>query len=75
VKNYGRAICNFIISKTALPYLEDIYKKCKYEGSLDNFVKYVNDRKEKLDSIDRLKTMLLVNGEDSEQISQFKKNI
>jgi hypothetical protein len=72
VKNYGRAICNFIISAVSRPYLNDIVSEDHQNVLVESFVKYINERKESIDCIDRLKNMLIVSDKDNEEEAAYK---
>jgi hypothetical protein len=69
-KNYGRAICNFIISSIADPYIEDLQKQFSVEGKL--FKMYIKEKKNLLDGIDSFRAMLLKTNEDSKEVLQYK---
>jgi hypothetical protein len=74
VKNYGRAICNFILSPLFIPYFNDIIKRdCETSLTLEEFREYINERKELVDCMDRFKEMLIPSKKDSQKQSSFKK--
>jgi hypothetical protein len=72
VKNYGRAICNFILSPVAIPYIEDFVKRHNFKVCPKAFKVYISERKEVLDCIERLKNMLTISHTDSEEEVEFK---
>ena len=47
VKNYSRAICNFVLSNLSKPYLEEIIQKEYPHLSVSKFNAYVNKKKDK----------------------------
>lgn len=70
-KNYGRAICNFILSEPlAEPYMIPLAKDFKVE--IKKFKAYVKDKKDGLDGIDSFRDMLLIREKDSKTTSDFK---
>jgi hypothetical protein len=69
-KNYGRAICNFILSDIADPYFP-----LQVEGkSVDirKFRELIKERKNKLDGIEDFRDLLLIKEEDSEEMALYK---
>jgi len=72
VKNYGRAICIFIGSSVSHPYLEEMIQKEHQHVILENFIAYIDERKESLDCIDRLKNMLVITENDSTEEASYK---
>lgn len=72
VKNYARAICNFISMEVAQEYLEDLRDKLGCE-SIEEFKSFVFANKESVDCIQRFKSMLLTNKHDCEKLCTFKK--
>jgi len=73
VKNYGRAICNFILTPLFLPYFNDIVERDKENVTLEEFQQYISERKEAVDCIERFKEMLIVSKSDSEKEGAFKR--
>lgn len=71
VKNYGKAMSAFAASNTALPYLNDFSKKNAV--SIDQFLDFITTYKESVDSIDSLRTLLLIYPDDSFEMSSFKR--
>lgn len=70
-KNYGRAICNFILSEPlAEPYMIPLAAEFKVE--IKKFKTYVKDKKDGLDGIDSFRDMLLIREKDSKTTSDFK---
>jgi len=72
VKNYGRAMCTFATSSMAKPYVEDIIKKHNFDLKLEEFYQFVEANKEVVDSIERLKNMMIVTPEDKPAIALSK---
>lgn len=73
VKNYGRAICNFSVSPVAEMYLKDIIDKNAEEASIAEFVAYINENKERIDTIERFQQALLVNDDDESKDASIKR--
>ena len=72
VKNYGRAICNFILSPVSRPYLNDIIHRDHKTIEIESFISYIQARKETIDCIERIKQMLIVTENDDEEEAAFK---
>jgi len=71
VKNYGRAICAFALSKMALPYLKKILEK---EGvSLRQFTNYVKQIKGTIDGLFHFRNIILINSTDSPTLAGNKR--
>jgi hypothetical protein len=73
VKNYGRAICNFAVSGVAEEYLIDIITNGREAVTLDEFTSYINENKEKIDTIERFQQALVVGEEDDEKDAGIKR--
>jgi len=71
VKNYGKAMCSFALSDIAKPYLEPILKENR--GELKDFNEWVMNNKERIDSIDSLRGLLLPLPEDDEMSRSNKR--
>jgi len=71
VKNYGKAICSFATSEIARPYLLPICHKENIQ--VEDFIQYVMNHKEAIDSIKTLRAILLVEEEDSEEVKAYKR--
>ena len=71
VKNYGRALTNFALSKTAIPYLLPFLQKEKIE--LKEFREFISSRKDKINCIVKLRELLLVKKEDTEKIASIRR--
>jgi len=70
VKNYGKAICNFCFLDAAKTYLEDLVKR---EGvNMEEFLNYLNSKKDSIDSIQSLKEMLIVYEDDDLPTRSYK---
>jgi len=72
VKNYGRAICNFILSPVSRLYLDEIIRKDHSNILAERFISYINERKESIDCIERLKNLLIQREDDDEEEAAFK---
>ena len=72
VKNYGKAMCSFALSDIAKPYLEPIIQE--NGGSLKDFNEWVMNNKERIDSIDSLRGLLLPLPDD-DQMSRSNKRV
>ncbi len=70
VKNYGKAICNFCFMDASKYYLEDLIKK--YGVSLQDFLDFLNSKKDSIDSIQSLKEMLIPYDDDSPALKAYK---
>ena len=71
VKNYGKAICSFAISELAIIYLEPMIQK---EGvSIEDFVDFVQNIKETIDSIQTFRAVLMISDDDSAFVKAFKR--
>ncbi len=71
VKNYARAMSNFALSKTALPYLQEILE-IQGKVSLRGFKMFIKKNKEDITSIRRLRELLLITEEDAELVCGYK---
>jgi len=73
LKNYGRAICNFLLSELSRPYLEQIVDKDTFP--LVDFTNYVRDKRDNLNGVTEFRSLLLITGRDNPKIRSFKKAI
>jgi len=71
VKNFGRAMVTFSISKIAFPYLELKLKDLNLEYK--DFRNYLVERKENMDGISSLRALLLITEEDDYVTKAIKK--
>lgn len=69
-KNYGRAICNFILTDISKPYLEDAKRRLDFE--LAEFYNYIKEKRSTINGIKELRSMLLVDHRDSDKVKTFK---
>jgi hypothetical protein len=69
-KNFGRAICNFIVSKLGDPYLTPLVKAKNIE--VKKYKSFIANKKNTLDGIDQFRELLLPSEEDSQEIKDFK---
>jgi len=70
VKNYGKAMCSFAYSDMARPYLKEIVKR--YGITINEFSEWVLNYKERVDSIESLRWLLLAMNSDDEATRRFK---
>jgi hypothetical protein len=70
VKNYAKAIANFVLSPISLPYLYAILKD--KSNSLDEFLDFVKVAKESIQGIDTFRYFLLAQENDSSELRAFK---
>ncbi len=71
VKNFGKAMCSFASSDLALPYLDQI--NAKKGVNLEQFQDHIHKKRDLIDSIDSLRTLLLITKHDDEAMMGFKK--
>jgi len=71
VKNYGRAMINFSVSRVGYPYIRN---KLKEENlHYNSFKKYLENRKENMDGILSLRNLLLRSQDDDFKVTAIKK--
>jgi len=70
-KNYGRAICNFILLDIADPYLYAIPETSMIE--VKAFRKYIQEKKDHLNGVAELRSLLVVQSKDTEKTINYKK--
>jgi len=70
VKNYGRAICSFIISDLGVPYLTPILVRERVR--LEELRTFISNEKERIDGISSFRRLLLPNESDEAQVIAFK---
>ena len=71
VKNYGKAICTFVTSSLANPYLYEIVGK--YGLSPADFIGYINSIKDSIDGLFRFRSILMINPEDGADLVAKKR--
>jgi len=71
VKNFGKAMCSFASSDLALPYLDQL--NTKRGVNLEQFQDHIHKKRDLIDSIDSLRTLLLITKHDDEVMMGFKK--
>lgn len=71
VKNYGKAMCNFVCTDLSKPYRKEIFleEKINYK----NFKSFILTRKEMIESIESLRSLLLVDENDTKEVASFKR--
>lgn len=72
VKNYARAMINFALSELAVPYLELHIEKQEEKLTLAEFKKFLQDQKEKINSIKTLRELLLITDDDETRLVAYK---
>ena len=70
-KNYGRAICAFIISHTATPYLEELSQT--FAIDFQKFREYIKGKKTSLNGMRSFLELFLVYDDDLCEIQNFKR--
>jgi len=73
LKNYGRAICNFILSDLSHPYLDQYIDRSTFP--MIDFTNYVRDKRDSLNGVTEFRSLLLITGRDNPKIRTFKKVI
>lgn len=73
VKNFGKAMCSFASSHLAIPYLERINCHSKDDVDLEEFQSHIHSKRDLIDSIDSLRSLLLITKNDDEILIGFKK--
>ncbi len=66
VKNYARAICNFICSPVAMAYIRKVLIELGSDGMENEFISYVQKNKDSIDCIERFKEMLVIRKDESD---------
>jgi len=69
-KNYGRAICNFILSDISKPYLDEAAREQRFD--IANFCNYIQEKRSTINGIRELRSMLLIEAHDSEEEKAYK---
>ena len=70
VKNYAQAICKFILSSMALPYLNKFINQELV--TLYNFLAYIKSIQPQIKSLHHFRAALLTTQTDSEEIASYK---
>jgi len=71
VKNFGKAMCAFAASELALPYLKQIVEQGA--NVIKSFQMYIKKKKNGVDSIESLRSLLLVTRNDGKEVALYKK--
>jgi hypothetical protein len=71
VKNYGKAMCSFACSDIATLYLIPILKEEKINRQ--EFIAWVQNHKERVDSIESLRATLLPDEDENEEVAGYKR--
>lgn len=73
IKNYGKALCAFASSKTALPYTKEFIKKNGLNGiKVSEFMNYYNSKKSSIKSMDKIRSLLIAEDGDSNTVRVYK---
>jgi len=72
VKNYSRAMVNFALSNMAVVYLEKIIKN-EPAFNMEGFKKFMEEQREEITSIKRLRDILMLCREDGQQLISYKR--
>ena len=73
VKNYGKALCSFASSKVAVPYLANIMERAELKSvKIPIFAQHIKSKKEKLNSIESLRKLLVPEPSDDAETREFK---
>jgi len=70
-KNFGRAICNFVLSELSEDYLVPLVTE--YGVEKKKFKNFIKDKKDNLDGIESFRELLLVHDRDTKATSSYKK--
>lgn len=70
VKNFGKAMCSFAASELALPYLVQIVKQGM--PVIKNFQLYIKKKKNTVDSIESLRSLLLSHRGEGKEVLDYK---
>jgi len=71
VKNFGKAMCAFAASELAMPYLKQIVEQGA--NVIKSFQMYIKKKKNGVDSIESLRSLLLIGRGDGEEVMLYKK--
>jgi len=69
-KNYGRAICCFILSQAAKNYRAEV--ETNFNFNWDSFESFIQERKSKLAGINELRALLIIDTRDGEAVKKYK---
>jgi len=73
IKNYGKALCAFAASKTALPYLREFMERKGYDRvDLNQFQQYMKLKKDNTNSMESLRKLLIAEAGDSSSMRTYK---
>jgi len=71
VKNFGKAMCSFASSELSMPYYQKINASLKV--NIEDFQDYIHKKRDLIDSIDSLRTLLLIGQSDDDVMIGYKK--
>jgi hypothetical protein len=71
VKNYGRAMSSFAYSEISQPYLEPLAQE--ENVTVSGFHEWIQNNKENIDGIERLRWLLIVTPKDTMVIAAYKR--
>jgi len=73
IKNYGKILCSFAASKIAIPYLESyLTKKDNQDIKIQEFMDYIKNEKNSVNSMESLRRILIINDQDGRQMKVYK---
>ncbi len=72
IKNYARAMLNFALSTISFPYLETLIRTEK-GVSIESFQAFLDEKKDEITSIRKLREILLATEDDGEAVSGCKR--
>lgn len=73
IKNYGKALCSFVSSKLAMPYIESVIAQKDYHFvKVSMLMQHFKVQKEKINSIESLRKLLIPNEDDTEEMKAYK---
>lgn len=74
IKNYGKALCSFASSSTAIPYLESIQVKNGFSFvSLEGFTSFIKSKRDGMNNIESFRRLLIVSENDDREMFAYKK--
>jgi hypothetical protein len=71
VKNYGKAICKFIASPLATPYLDAFLET--ENVSFRGFISFVNNSKTNIDGLYNFRSVILIDEKDDQETAAYKR--
>src|SRR5688572_2138224 len=71
IKFYTKALCSFVSSSLAVPYLEQI--NLKHGINIKIFQNYIYSQRALLVNLNRIRALFIINQNDGEALTKFKK--